>query len=53
MLRGLGLSEDAVRSSIRFGLGRFNTADEVERAIQALVQSALSLRSMSSVKRGA
>lgn len=32
-LRGLGLSEDRVRSSIRFSLGKFTTREEVDRAI--------------------
>jgi cysteine desulfurase len=40
VLTALGLSEELVRSSLRFGLGRFNTDEEVDRAVD-LVQSAV------------
>jgi cysteine desulfurase len=49
VLRSLGLSEDAVRSSLRFGLGRFNTAQEVEAAIEAVADSVNRLRKLSSM----
>jgi cysteine desulfurase len=49
VLRALGLSEDAVRSSLRFGLGRFNTAEEVESAIEVLADSVKRLRNFSSM----
>jgi len=49
VLRALGLSDDAVRSSLRFGLGRFNTADEVESAIETVCDSVNRLRKMSSM----
>jgi cysteine desulfurase len=49
VLRGLGLSEDAVRSSLRFGLGRFNTAEEVETAIKVVADSVNRLRKLSSM----
>ncbi len=39
---GLGLSEDAARSSLRFGLGRFNTDADVELAAER-VDSSLSV----------
>ncbi|MEX1096845.1 MAG: cysteine desulfurase family protein [Planctomycetales bacterium] len=32
VLRAMGVSEDLCRASLRFGLGRFNTADEIDRA---------------------
>ncbi|HTQ38887.1 MAG TPA: cysteine desulfurase family protein [Pirellulales bacterium] len=49
VLRALGLSDDAVRSSLRFGLGRFNTAEEVETAIQIVVDSVTRLRKLGSL----
>ena len=49
VLRALGLSDDAVRSSLRFGLGRFNTADDVEAAIEIVCDSVNRLRKMSSM----
>ena len=48
MLRSLGLSEDVVRSSVRFGLGRFNTAEEVEFTIAKVAETVAKLRKMSS-----
>ncbi len=46
VLRALGMGDDAVRSSLRFGLGRFNTAEEVERVIERIVEAVGRLRSM-------
>ncbi len=46
VLRSLGLSNDAVRSSVRFGLGRFNTAEEVEFVIAKAAETIASLRKM-------
>lgn len=34
VLLALGLSEDSVRSSVRIGLGRFNTPEEVDLAVE-------------------
>jgi cysteine desulfurase len=47
VLRALGLSEDAVRGSLRFGLGRFTTAEEIEYTIERTIESVNHLRSMS------
>ena len=49
VLKSLGLTDDAVRSSLRFGLGRFTTAAEIEQTIKILVEGVGRLRSMSSM----
>lgn len=48
VLRALALGEDLCRSSLRFGLGRFNTEEEVDFAVQATAASVWRLRGMSS-----
>ncbi|MBI2827323.1 MAG: cysteine desulfurase [Planctomycetia bacterium] len=49
VLRALGLDEDQTRASLRFGLGRFNTAEEVEFAISAVGETVDRLRKLSSL----
>ncbi len=49
VLRALGLPEDAVRGSLRFGLGRFTTAEEIEFTITRAIESVGRLRAMSSM----
>jgi cysteine desulfurase len=49
VLKALGLTDDAVRSSLRFGLGRFTTEAEIEKTIEILVEAVGRLRSMSSM----
>ena len=49
VLRALGLSDEATRSSLRFGLGRFNTPDDIESAITAVTQVVRRLRKLSSM----
>jgi len=49
VLRAIGLDEDQVRASLRFGLGRFNTADEIETAISAIAETVARLRKLRSV----
>jgi cysteine desulfurase len=36
VLRALGLTEDQARSSLRFGVGRFNTIEDIEQAVKML-----------------
>jgi cysteine desulfurase len=49
VLQALGLPDDAIRGSVRFGLGRFNTAEEVEIVIRRLAEAVGRLRAMSSL----
>jgi len=49
VLRALGLDEDQTRASLRFGLGRFNTAEDVEFAIATVAESVERLRKLSSL----
>ncbi len=49
VLRALGLSEEATRSSLRFGLGRFNTAEDIDFAIGAVAEVVRRLRKLSSL----
>lgn len=44
VLRGIGLADDQVQSSIRFGLGRFTTAEEIDRAAAAVLRAHESVR---------
>jgi cysteine desulfurase len=48
VLRALGLDEDMTRASLRFGLGRFNTAGDVEFAVEAVSEAVGRLRKLSS-----
>jgi cysteine desulfurase len=46
VLRALGLTGDQARSSLRFGLGRFNTGGDVEFAIERVVEAVRQLRKL-------
>lgn len=47
VLKALGVGDDLAHSSIRYGLGRFNTDEEVEFAIEHTVNTVNRLREMS------
>jgi cysteine desulfurase len=47
VLRSMGLDEDMAHSSIRFGLGRFNTEEEVDYVAELVVSKVRRLRDMS------
>ena len=44
VLRAVGLSDELSRSSLRFGIGRFNTGAEIETAIAQIVAAVTRLR---------
>ena len=46
VLRALGLSEDLAHSSLRFSLGRYTTAEEIDYAIDLIVKSVSRLREL-------
>jgi cysteine desulfurase len=46
VLLALGLSEDSARSSLRFGLGRFNTDPDVELAAERVILAVRELRKL-------
>ena len=48
VLKAVGLPDDLTRASLRFGLGRFNTASEVEAAIELTVDAVRRLRALGS-----
>jgi cysteine desulfurase len=47
VLKALGVGEDLAHTSIRFGLGRFNTVEEVDYVIEKMVQVVTKLRELS------
>ena len=47
VLRALGVEEDMAHTSLRFGLGRFTTPAEVDRAVELTVARVKQLRAMS------
>ena len=47
VLRAIGASDDLAQSSIRFGLGRFNTVEEVDLVVERVVGEVHRLRALS------
>jgi cysteine desulfurase len=51
VLRAIGLEENLAYSSIRFGLGRFNTEEEVDYTARRVVEEVRRLRELSPILR--
>lgn len=47
VLRALGVDEDMAHTSIRYGIGRFTTEEEIDRAVELTVKQVVKLREMS------
>ena len=47
VLLAMGLDEDVARASLRFGLGRFTTAEEIDFAVEAVAAAVARLRKKS------
>ncbi len=44
VLQALGLSDELAYASIRFGIGRFNTVEDIDRAADVVIETVRSLR---------
>ena len=53
VLRSIGIGEELARSAVRFGLGRFNTEEEIDYVADRVIESVRKLRALSPASRPA
>jgi len=51
ILKAIGLPDELAYSSIRLGIGRFNTEEEINYAISRIIETVINLRSLSPAKK--
>ena len=51
VLRAIGLTEDLTLASLRFGIGRFNTEEEIDFAAALVIENVRRLRELSSLSK--
>ena len=51
VLRAIGIGDELKRSSVRFGVGKFNTEEEIEYTIEKVVENVKKLRDISPQNR--
>ncbi|MGH7809470.1 MAG: IscS subfamily cysteine desulfurase, partial [Candidatus Binatia bacterium] len=51
VLKAIGLADELSHSALRFGLGRFNTEEEIDYTIRRVVDEVRRLRALSPVYR--
>lgn len=49
VLKAIGLEDELAHTSIRFGLGRFTTEEEIDRALEKIISTVNRLREMSPI----
>jgi len=47
VLRAIGVDEELAHTSLRFGIGRFTTKEEIDKAVEVLIKEVQRLRDMS------
>jgi cysteine desulfurase len=52
VLRAIGIEEELAHTSIRFGLGRFNTEEEVDYTVRRVIEEVGRLRELSPLYKG-
>ena len=53
VLKAMGVSDTMAQTSLRFGLGRFNTEQEIDAVVERVAQAVERLREISPLARGA
>jgi len=46
VLKAMGISDELAQASLRFGIGRFNTEEEVDYAASRVIETVKQLRSL-------